>query len=102
MRYFLYPAIAASLALPASSGAAAETVTEVVSFADLDLRTSAGRQTLEKRIAEAVVSVCEAPPTPSLWSNAVKKCRAAATEDAKAQLEAHLATITPVSVAAAE
>ena len=103
MRKFLFPAIAASLVVPVSSGAAAEEVTEVVSFADLDLRTPDGLLTLEGRIADAVISVCGEPVTPSLWAKrAVDDCRAAAADGAKAQLEARLASLPPVSVAAAE
>lgn len=103
MRKFLLPAIAASLIAPLSAAAAAEKVSEVVSFADLDLRTPDGVHTLEGRIAAAVISVCGLPETRAAWATrAVDECRSAAADDAKAQLEAHLASLAPISVAAAE
>jgi UrcA family protein len=103
MRKFLFPAIAASLVAPLSSVAAAEKVTEVVSFADLDLRTDDGLNTLEERIAAAVIVVCGAPSDFSPWAKrAVEECRAEAADDAKAQLEEHLASLAPMTVAAAD
>ena len=103
MRTFLFPTIAASLVVLGSSGASAKEVTEVVSFADLDLRTPDGLLTLESRIANAVISVCGEPLAPSLWAKReVDDCRAAAADDARAQLEERLASLAPVSVAAAE
>jgi UrcA family protein len=102
MRRILTLAIAASL-IPASAGAATEKVTEVVSFDDLDLLDPQGVHTLEERIAIAVINVCGAPEERSIWAaRAVEDCRSAAAEDAKAQLEARLATLAPVSVAAAD
>ena len=103
MRTFLFPTIAASLVVLGSSGASAKEVTEVVSFSDLDLTTPDGLLTLESRIANAVISVCGEPAGSSLWAKrAVDDCRAAAADDAKAQVEDRLASLPPVGVAAAE
>jgi len=102
MRRFLILAIAASL-VPASAGAATEKVTEVVSFEDLDLLDPQGVRALEERIAVAVINVCGAPEERSIWAvRAVEDCRSAAAEGAKAQLEERLASLAPVSVAAAD
>ena len=102
MRRFLILAIAASL-VPASAGAATEKVTEIVSYEDLDLLDPQGVLALEERIAVAVINVCGAPAAPSIWAaRAVEECRSAASDDAKAQLEARLASLAPVSIAAAE
>lgn len=104
MRKFLTPAIAALVVASAYPAAAAEkVVTEVVSFADLDLRVPAERQTLENRIAEAVISVCGEAGSWSPWeAKAIEHCRAKATADAIAQLEVHLASLPPVNVATAD
>jgi UrcA family protein len=102
MRRFLILAIAASL-VPASAGATTEKVTEVVSYADLDLLDPQGLRALEERIEVAVINVCGEPAAPAMWAvKAVEECRSAASDDAKAQLEERLATVTPVSVAAAD
>lgn len=102
MRRILTLAVAAWL-VPASAGATTHKVSEVVSYEDLDLFDPQDLRTLEDRISVAVVNVCGAPATPSIWAvKAVDECRSAASEDAKAQLEARLATLAPVSVAAAE
>ena len=103
MRYVLIPAIAAALVVPGSASAATEKATEIVSFADLDLLDPHGVQIIEERIAAAVINVCGVPAAPSVWAaKAVEECRSAAAEDAKAQLEARLAALAPVSVAAVE
>ena len=102
MRRFLILAIAASL-VPASAGATTEKFTEVVSYADLDLLDPQDMRALEERIAVAVINVCGEPPAPAMWAvKVVEKCRSVASDDAKAQLEEHLATLAPVSVAAAD
>lgn len=102
MRRFLVLAIAASI-VPASAVPATETVTEIVSYEDLDLLDPQGVQALEERIAVAVINVCGEPAAPSVWAaRAVEECRSAASDDAKAQLEARLASLAPVSVAAAD
>jgi UrcA family protein len=101
MRKFLTSAIAASVVASACPAAAAESViTEVVSFADLDLTAPADRQTLEDRISVAVIAVCGEAETRALWEmRAIEQCRAASTTDAMAQLEVHLASLPPISVA---
>ncbi|HUH03949.1 MAG TPA: UrcA family protein [Kofleriaceae bacterium] len=102
MYKFLISLLAASAFATATPALAEKKVTQVVSFADLDLRVPAGRQTLESRIAAAVVAVCGEARTRSAWEiKAVEKCRADAAADAKAQFETHLAGLPPVSVASA-
>lgn len=93
MRKFFIPVLAAAaLAVPAAPAPAAETFTALVTFADLDIATPEGRQTLERRIAEAVTEVCGRPgPRSSLAGDMSHRCRADARADALAQLEAHLA-----------
>ena len=102
MRKFLIPVIAASVLAFAAPAAAAEEVTVVVSFADLNLASPAGRETLEGRIAAAVTHVCGKPAPGSPQSfKVVKDCRSDAMEDAMKQLEAKIAGLPPVAVAAA-
>lgn len=102
MRKFLIPVIAAPVLAVAAPAAADEKVTAVVSFADLDLAAPAGRETLERRIAAAVINVCGEPGINSLrFIKAVEECRAKATEDAMAQLESHLAKLPTPTIASA-
>ena len=100
MRKILIPVLAAaSLATGAS---AASMRTEVVPYGDLDISTEAGRATLEARISGAVERVCGKAFKGSLAEVAVvEDCRAAAMEDAMAQVEARLATLPPPTVASA-
>lgn len=80
----------AGLALPALAQAQTEARPAQVRYADLDLSTSAGRATLDKRIATAARTVCAEPAeTGSLARNtrAERVCRA----DVRAQAEARLA-----------
>lgn len=102
MYKFLVSLLAASAFATATPALAEKKVTQIVSFADLDLRTPAGRQTLESRIADAVIAVCGETRMRSAWeTKAVEKCRVAATADAKGQVEARIASLPPVSVATA-
>lgn len=62
---------------------------ERVSYADLDLNTPAGRQTLQRRIRAAVKTVCG--PTPELRElnemRAEQECRYRAQQQATAKVE---------------
>lgn len=102
MRRILILAIAASL-VPASAGATTEEVTEIVSYKDLDLHDPQDVRALEERIAAAVIKVCGEAVAPTTWAvREVEECRSAASDDAKAQLEERLASLTPLSVAAVD
>jgi UrcA family protein len=93
--------IAASVLAFAAPAAAGEVVTVVVSFADLILASPAGRETLDGRIASAVTLVCGKPAPGSAQSfKTVKDCRSDAMADAMEQLEAKIASLPPVAVAA--
>ncbi|MEM8725142.1 MAG: UrcA family protein [Pseudomonadota bacterium] len=79
------PATAFALALtsvanPASAGTSAPGV--AVSVADLDLRTSQGRQTLDTRLRLAVRKVCAPARLPGVkaWAS-YRKCIARTTND---------------------
>lgn len=85
-------AAAALLAVLGGQARAASTDIETaefrVSYADLDLRSPAGVETLRARIAQAVTQVCghEAPAYPQAES-----CAAAARRDALAQMRQAIA-----------
>jgi UrcA family protein len=61
--------------------------TRIVSYADLDLASAAGRSRLDQRIGAAVRAVCgRAAPTDLNGLNQVEQCRAETLADATAQL----------------
>ena len=63
-----------------------------VSFGDLDLSSSEGRKTLDRRLSVAVNQVCGDPRERSLMMNsAVRKCREATLADAYAQRDIAIA-----------
>jgi UrcA family protein len=62
--------------------------TATVRFADLDLSTSAGRATLDRRVKRAVRHVCAlAGPTKASDFEQVGACRQQALKDATRQIE---------------
>lgn len=61
-----------------------------VSFADLDLATGAGRQTLHGRIGGAIRTVC-APAYRGLETNAYAECQNAAWDEARPQVASAVA-----------
>lgn len=64
MRNFVVPALAAlCLSSVAIAPAAAEELTVKVAHAELDLSTTAGKKTLETRIAAAIKTACAKPET---------------------------------------
>ena len=64
-----------------------EARTRIVSYADLNLASAAGRARLESRIERAVRAVCGSPIVWELRSfDRVQECRAEARADAAAQL----------------
>ena len=89
------------------AGAAAPTVaapleakSRIVSYADLDLGSAAGRDRLEARIDRAVRAVCGRASVKDLNAlDQVLSCRAEALEDANAQLrrgEVFIAVAQPI------
>jgi len=71
----------------ASPAAAAEDVSVVVSYADLNLAAPAGTVTLEKRIEAATEKVCERPSLRDLKAMSEwESCKAAARAGALEQL----------------
>jgi UrcA family protein len=61
MKKIALSVLAAVLLSGAAQAAEVETVSVVVSYADLDLTTEAGQATLDARIAAAVKKVCAKP-----------------------------------------
>ena len=74
-------ALAAIAAMACATAAAAQTNnqpvhTEVVAFADLDLRTAEGVRALDRRILSAVQAACGAESAADITgSNDVRRCR---------------------------
>ena len=84
-------AIASAVAVALSSLAAAPAVAQetqlVVSYADLDLNTTAGVQTLDQRLEAGVKAVCGRPDVRDLKSGvAFEQCKDAAMNSAHEQL----------------
>lgn len=92
MRKFVVPALAAislagAFAAPAAA-AETETVTVKVGYSDLNLKTAAGKEALEFRIAAAIKTACAKPDTRSLKSaQAWQNCKDSAASSAAEQLE---------------
>ena len=90
MRRFVVPALAAiSLAFVVTTPAtAAEIVTVKVGYADLDLNTAAGKDTLDARISAAIKTACIRPDTRNLKAvQAWEDCRDSAASSVADQLE---------------
>lgn len=88
-----FAAIATGLALAMSVGAAHaqdEIPTAKVSYADLDLSRSGGRDVLERRIGRAIETVCPRRPLPTELAKARswRTCRELAWTGAQRQLYA--------------
>ena len=84
-------AIASAVAVALSSIAAAPAVAQetqlVVSYADLDLNTTAGVQTLDQRLEAGVKAVCGRPDVRDLKSGvAFEQCKNAAMLSVNEQL----------------
>lgn len=96
-RSIIFSLAAAAAALQPSYSAAAPIIVEglpsaKVSYADLNIGTPAGRQTLAKRISGAVKRVCgTAGPVDVRMNAAVRKCRNEAVSSANLQVERALA-----------
>ena len=74
-----------------------ELVTKRVLYADLDLSRAEGRRTLQHRVDAAVSDVCGAvDPKALAMADSIRRCRAAASESARAQIAA---IATPSQVA---
>jgi len=80
---------AASLSLVALAPVAAQESRTVVSYADLDLTSAAGAETLNARLLGAIDAVCERPSVLDIKGNAVwEGCRDEAMSQALKQLNA--------------
>lgn len=83
--------LAATLSVPASASGPpnAEQQSQTIGFADLDLTTPQGVATLDRRIANAVRSVCGWEDSRDLPAqSAVRECRAKAFADVADEREA--------------
>jgi UrcA family protein len=84
---FLASLSAGPAALPAPSDEPIGRTT-IVEFSDLDLSTSAGRTTLDRRVKRAVKHVCElGGPTSPTDIDRVSACREQALKDATRQVQ---------------
>ena len=86
----LYRLVAAAACLSATP-ALAETTSVTVSFADLNLASTGGKTVLERRIAGAIRSVCEADGRDLMSLRAANKCAMAARAAAMPQIETAVA-----------
>ena len=90
MKTFLAISVAAMIASVAGHAAAQDgsARTVAVSFADLDLSRSSGREALERRIANAVTKVCAPQPAgvDLTMTHYYQQCRIQALSGAKQQL----------------
>ena len=97
---FVRPSILAAAALTAglvtlgvaAAPAAAQPIPSVlVSYADLNLASTAGREILDRRIANAAGQLCGAfSPVELNWAEAVRECRALTIADTQPQRDAAL------------
>jgi UrcA family protein len=75
---FALAALAAAAAAPATASIPLPAGSRIVSYADLDLSSAAGRARLEQRIGAAVRAVCGEPLRGDLRNErAVRACRTA-------------------------
>ncbi len=90
MRNFVVTALAAVTLAGAfvAPATAAETVTVKVDYSDLNLKSVAGKEALEARLAAAVKTACSKPDTRSLKSmQAWQNCKDSASSSAAEQFE---------------
>lgn len=87
-KVFLLPVVvAASVAVGSPAAAARFDQVQVVSYGDLDLTRPSGRQTLSRRVADAVSRVCGPTVSRPLAELAHQRaCARTALEDARAQV----------------
>ena len=91
-------AVASALVVPTVSQAA-ESRSVRVSYADLNLASDRGQQSLQRRIKYAAVTVCEIEDSRELaLAAATKGCRSAAIADARPAYEAAVAAYRRPSV----
>lgn len=73
----------------------ADVLMRIVYVSDLDLKTAAGQQEMEKRVAKAVEAMCAIPaPLPSYKGPMEKPCRDEAWASARPQMEFAVQRIT--------
>lgn len=89
MRNYILAALAAAALTGTATAKTTETVSETVSFADLDLTTAEGAAALEWRISVAATRVCSRGSLRSVPSGtAFAKCRKGAIAGAMEQVAA--------------
>ena len=99
MQKIFIPALA--VLIVAASPAAAEPASVTVSYADLNLRTSAGKMVLDRRIAQAVRAVCgDVPAADLVAAHEARVCAAAAHADAITKVGVAVARASDVRIAA--
>lgn len=87
MRKSIVTPLAALLAALVAAPAAAEDVSVIVSYADLDLTSPDGAAVLDRRIEAAAEKVCVRPDVREIKAmTAWEECKAASINDAKDQL----------------
>ena len=87
MRKSIVTVLAAFAAASLAAPAAAEEVSVIVSYADLDLSSPAGSAAFDARIAAAIKEVCARPDVRDLKARtAWQECKAAARASAKEQI----------------
>ena len=82
-------AVAATVGL-VSASSHAEPASVAVSFADLDLTTLAGEQTLRKRVSSAIQTTCGQRPSADIMMEMVRR---ACIRNTSATAETHLAAV---------
>jgi UrcA family protein len=88
--------LAASFAVVAPAAAQQPLRSVAVSYADLDLRSDAGRATLDHRLRIAIRDVCgHASPADLAGQNAAADCRRSLAGQVAAQREAAFAAVRP-------
>lgn len=88
----MFPTIMLAASLAAGSPIASGNAQVAISYADLDLSTETGRQTLERRIAAGVVRVCgDRRAAPLADRRAIRRCHSAAMHDASGKVEVAVA-----------
>ncbi len=87
IRHTVFAAFASIIAIAPAAASPSAPATHIVRYSDLDLTKEAGRATLDRRINQAVRTVCGSASSSALQDKLnVEKCYAAARASAKAQM----------------
>ena len=99
IRKTLLPILFTPIALTNPAVAQTETVSTVVSYADLNLGSQEGIAMLDRRIARAIRDLCGPYPGSPSWNLQVRRCRAEARASAHPQRELALRNAGAIQVA---